>query len=76
MKPGRPRQHLNGQLAAVLHEDAGRLLVGVAAVFEQKFFHGLKHSSFFQVFVAQTLLEASGLKIGEAHKQRDLVVGV
>ena len=32
-------EYLHGQRAAVLHEDAGRLLVGVAAVLKRKFRH-------------------------------------
>ena len=31
---GTAGQHVDGQVAALLHEDAGRLLVGIAAVFE------------------------------------------
>ena len=36
---GSAAQYLDGEVAAVLHIDPGRLLVGVAAVFKFEFFH-------------------------------------
>ena len=37
----------DGQVAAVVHVDLGRLLIGVAAVFQFKFFHGENSSNIF-----------------------------
>ena len=52
-------QHLNGQVAAVLHEDARRLLVRVAAVLEFQFVH------------ESPIYDVSGSSGGEATRYSD-----
>ena len=36
---GLSAEHLDGQIGSVLHEDPGRLLIGVAAILEFEFVH-------------------------------------
>ena len=63
-------EHRNGQLA-LLHQDAGGLLIGVAAVFKFQFGHGL---SPLLMFVADDGLALAALEIHRADEEGDLVV--
>ena len=71
MYPGLPFSTVRGRSAPVPHEDAGGLLVGIAAVFQFQFVHAWV--SFPEYLLTMRCWKSPGLQVCEADEEGDLV---